>query len=305
MWRHFYGSETSAEKLAEAMRGFQERFDWDFMKVNPRASYHVEDWGVKTRYDGDASPRVVSTPVKNPADWQKIGVLDVNKGALGEQLACLEIISRGLKGKVPFIMTVFTPLAIAARLVGSEEIFLKQLREETPLVNHALEAISQTFIKFAGACLERGASGLFYATTAWATSDRLSEEEYRRLARPYDLKLLNALPPADFHVLHVCRANNLLRVVADYPVHAFSWDARAAGNPSLVEGQRIVGGKAVVGGIGHDRDLAMATPALLAAEIAGLRTAMGKRGWMLGPGCTFLPETPEANLQAVRDAVGR
>ena len=45
MWRHFYRQETSAQGLADAMLGFQRRFDWDFMKVNPRASYHAEDWG--------------------------------------------------------------------------------------------------------------------------------------------------------------------------------------------------------------------------------------------------------------------
>jgi uroporphyrinogen decarboxylase len=54
MWRHFFTMETSSEPLAEAMLDFQSRFDWDFMKVNPRASYHVEDWGVKVKYSGDA-----------------------------------------------------------------------------------------------------------------------------------------------------------------------------------------------------------------------------------------------------------
>jgi uroporphyrinogen-III decarboxylase len=34
-----------------------------------------------------------------------------------------------------------------------------------------------------------------------------------------------------------------------------------------------------------------------------MRLAMGKKGWMVGPGCTFPPETPEANLQAIRNAV--
>ena len=43
-WRHFYDREGSAKDLAEAMLEFQRKYDWDFMKVNPRASYHVEDW---------------------------------------------------------------------------------------------------------------------------------------------------------------------------------------------------------------------------------------------------------------------
>jgi uroporphyrinogen decarboxylase len=303
MWRHFFPKETSAKSLAEAMLSFQNRFDWDFMKVNPRASYYVEDWGVKTTYDGDTPPRVVETPVKTPGDWLKLKVLDINKGVLKEHLVSLELIARGLKGKLPFIMTVFTPLSIASRLVGSEEVFLRHLREHTDKVNHALEVITETFANFSKACLERGASGLFYATTSWATTDQLTEKAYRKFARPHDLKLLTALPPAVFHVLHVCRQNNLLRVVKDYPVHAFSWDPRGAGNPSLAEGKRMVGGRAVIGGIAQDNSLVEATPMQLAAEISGMRVAMGKEGWMIGPGCTFPPETPEANVQAIRDAV--
>ena len=50
MWRHFFGQETSANGLAQAMVEYQRRFDWDFVKVNSRASYHSEDWGVKQRF---------------------------------------------------------------------------------------------------------------------------------------------------------------------------------------------------------------------------------------------------------------
>jgi len=303
MWRHFFAKETSAGLLAEAMLSFQSRFDWDFMKVNPRASYHVEDWGVKVEYAGDAHPKVISTPVKAPADWLKLKVLDVNRGVLGEHLTSLEIIARGLKGEVPFVMTVFTPFSIAGRLVGSENVFMAHLREHTDKVEYALDVITETFANFSKACLERGVSGLFYATTSWATSDRLTEEEYRRLSRPYDLKLLAALPPAEFHVLHVCRQNNLLHAVRDYPVHAFNWDARDVGNPSLAEGKMMVDGRAVIGGIAQDRSLVESNPAQLTAEVSGMRVAMGKRGWMLGPGCTFSPETPEVDVQAIRDAV--
>jgi uroporphyrinogen decarboxylase len=303
MWRHFFGKETAAAPLAEALLGFQNRFDWDFMKVNPRASYHVEDWGVKVKYRGNIEPTVIATPVKSPADWLKLKVLDVRKGVLGEHLTALEIIARELKNTVPFIMTVFTPVSIAGRLAGSEEVLVNHLREHGDKVNYAMEVITETFTRFARACLERGAWGLFYATTGWATTDRLTEKEYREYVRPHDLKILAALPPAEFNVLHVCRQNNLLRAVKDYPVQAFSWDPRGAGNPSLMEGKQIVKDRAVIGGIAHDQTLVKATPAQLTAEIRGMRIAMGRKGWLLGPGCTFPPQTPVANLRAIRKTV--
>ncbi len=303
MWRHFFASEQSAESLAAAMLQFQERYDWDFMKVNPRASYHVEDWGIKTAYHGDEKPRLVAAPVHNSDDWLKLRPPDINSGVLKEQLTALEIIANKLKGEVPFLMTVFTPLSIAADMVESEDLLYRHLLEHTAKVNTALEVITETFTGFAKACLDRGAAGLFYATTTLATTDRLSEEEYIRYAQPYDLKLLEGLPPAEFNVLHVCKQHNLLGALADYPVQAFSWDARAEGNPSLEEGGKLVGGRTVIGGVPHDRFIVESSPAQVTSEIIELRATIGQRGWMLGPGCTFPPETPEANLRAVRQAV--
>ncbi|MBI2853135.1 MAG: uroporphyrinogen decarboxylase family protein [Chloroflexi bacterium] len=305
MWRHFYAKETSARSLAEAMLSFQKKFDWDFVKVNPRASYHAEGWGVEVKYTGDRSPDVTKTPVSRPDDWLKIEPLNLNRGVLKEQLDAVELIARDLKGSVPFVMTVFNPISVAARLAPSEQLFLEHLREHTDKVRHALEVVTETFIDFSRACLNRGASGLFFATTAWATSETMPEEDYRRFARPYDLKLLEALSAAEFNILHVCRYHNFLSFLADYPVEAVNWDARGTGNPSLAEGKAVLGGKAVIGGISNLDDLVAATPQQLTGEVIGLRTAMGNRGWMLGTGCTFLPETPETNLTAIRQAVDK
>jgi uroporphyrinogen decarboxylase len=302
MWRHFYESETSPERFAEAMLNFQARFDWDFMKVNPRGSYHAEDWGLKTRYGGTGPPQVIETPVREPDDWLRLNVLELERGALKDHLYALKLIARSLKGEVPFLMTVFTPLSIAARLVRSRDVFLHHLREHTPQVLHALDVITETFIRFSRACLDRGASGLFYATSYWASSQMLAQEEYSRLARPYDLKLLNALPPSEFHILHVCKDHNLLHSVKDYPVHAFNWDARGNGNLTLAEGKALLGERTVIGGVPQGKDLVDANPEKLAAEVYEIRKVMGTKGWMLSPGCVFKQETPEVNIQAIRQA---
>jgi uroporphyrinogen decarboxylase len=131
MWRHFFGSENSAESLADAMLGFQQRYDWDFVKINPRASYHAEGWGLKMQYNGDQSPVVVSTPISSPEDWSKLEVLKPDEGVLGEQLKAIELIAGGLKGSAPLLMTIFTPISIAAKLAPSKQTFMSHLREHT------------------------------------------------------------------------------------------------------------------------------------------------------------------------------
>jgi uroporphyrinogen-III decarboxylase len=117
-------------------------------------------------------------------------------------------------------MTVFTPLSIAARLAPSEGVFLQHLREHSEKVQYALDVVTETFSRFSRACLELRASGIFYATTARATTHRMTVEEYQRFSCPYDLKLLNSLPTAEFHVLHVCRDYNMLHILTGYPVQA-------------------------------------------------------------------------------------
>ncbi len=304
MWRHFFTDETSAEGLAEAMLGFQRRFDWDFMKINPRASYHTEDWGLQVSYEGRGEPQVLGWPIGAPEDWLKLEVLDPEKGVLGEQLSAVEAISRGLDGQAPFLMTVFTPLSIASRLAESEDVFKEHVLGHWGEVRHALDVVTETFVRFSKACLDRGASGLFYATTSWATTDRMTPEEYAGYARPHDLRLLKSLPETDFTMLHVCKDNNLLQYLLDYPVHAFNWDARSRTNPSLAEGRAMAGTRAVVGGLDTGGELAGSDPDGVAAEVRGMRLAMGQRGWMLGTGCTFAPDMPEANIEAVRRAAG-
>jgi len=304
MWRHFFAEEATAEGLASAMLAFQRRFDWDFVKVNPRAGYHIEVWGGRLAHGPGQPPQTVIAPVRAPEDWARITPAPLSAPPLAEHLTALERILEGLAGEdVPVLMTVFSPLSIASRLTPGEEVFLRHLREHPEKVTPALEAIAETFARFAQACVERGASGLFFATVEWATRDRLTPEEHRRWARPWDLRVLSAVADAPFHLLHVCRDRNLLAHLRDYPVHAFNWDARGEGNPSLAEGKALVGNRAVVGGISHRSGLVRATPAQIRGEVLGLRAAMGRRGWMVGPGCTFPPETPEENLDALRQAV--
>ncbi|MBI1801464.1 MAG: uroporphyrinogen decarboxylase, partial [Chloroflexi bacterium] len=43
-WRHFPGDDQRAGDLAQATIAFQERYDFDFVKVSPSNSFAGEDW---------------------------------------------------------------------------------------------------------------------------------------------------------------------------------------------------------------------------------------------------------------------
>jgi uroporphyrinogen decarboxylase len=302
-WRHFFDKETSAAGLAEAMLGFQHAYDWDFMKVNPRACYHVEPWGCRFQFSGQPTidPKLVEAAVKTPDDWRKIKPLAPTTGAFGEQLEALRLIKERLHGEVLFVETIFTPLSVAGRLVGSDDAMREHLRQYPDRVHEALEAITVTFEGFAKACLDVGVDGIFYATTGWATYDRLTDAEYEEFGRPYDLRVLQAVAGAPCNILHVCRSHNMLWKLMDYPAHAVNWATADPTNPKIGEvWQR--NHRPVIGGIDHVGTLQKGTPDAVKGEV---QRAVGqtREGLLIGPGCSISPQTPEGTLRAARAAV--
>jgi uroporphyrinogen decarboxylase len=303
LWRHFYECEDTAEGLAGAMLGWQRKYDWDWMKVNPRASYHVEGWGVTLQFSGQAlvKPTVLDVPIKATGDWAKLRPLSTGEGALDEQIEVAERICEALGGDAYICETVFSPLSIAGDLVATPQQLLDDLRRDPQAVHAALEVITETFRAFVKEIIDSGADGIFFATTEWATRDTMSEELYAEFGRPYDLRVLEAAQEGAFNVLHVCKNHNLALALADYPVHAINWAVGAPGNPSLHEVQ-AASGKAVIGGL-HNETLRESDPEHVLSEARAASIQTTNRLWMLGPACSIAVDTPDANVRAARQAV--
>lgn len=302
-WGHVYHRESSAAELVDATLELQRAFDWDWIKLNPRKHYHVEPWGVTYRYSGRPGEKPVPAtwPVHGPDDWASIGERPSDAGALGEQIDAIGRVRRALPD-IPLLATVFTPLAVLAEMVETPAELRDAMRTHPEVVRRALEAVTVTYERFVPALIAAGADGLYLATTDWASRDLMSAEDYARWARPGDLRILAAVRGAPFNVLHVCKGNNLILELADYPVSAFSWDALDPSNPSLAEGiSRLPG--AVMGGISQEGALRDADPARAIAEFhRGLEMTGGRR-WLVGPGCSIPPAVSPATLAALATAI--
>ena len=299
-WWHDFPREWSAASLAEATLEAYRKYGWDFVKVNPRACYYAEDWGA--RYviaDGENKQPVLAEPgISAPEHLARIKPLDVSKGAYGEQLESLRIIAAELSGEAPFIQTVFSPLAVLNRITGSTRYVQRLMRDHADALLSALDSITVTLAEYGKACLASGAAGVFLATVEWGTRDTISLDDYNRFARPFDLRVLDAVQGAPFNVFHVCRDNNHLKALLDYPVAAFHWDSRAEGNPSLPE---VLGmtGAAVMGGVTHGQAMTSGSPAIVAKQAERAIIETGGRRFLLAPGCSIEPTTPEVNLRTL------
>lgn len=305
MWGHDFEREWDSQSLMEAMVENFTRYDWDFLKVNPRASYQAEGWGARYRPSGQKYQKPVfeSSPVRSASDWKRLRTLEPDQGAFGEQLRALQLINHAVGFEAYFVQTIFCPLGVAKYLVGSAEPVLHTIREDRNAMHRALRVITETLTSYAIACLEYGADGIFYATNGWASEGMLTQDQYHEFGEQYDLEILDAIRSrSKFNILHICGQNIYFDLLSSYPAQAISWAATLEGNPDLREG-KLSAGKAVMGGISEKTTLLTGSPGQVQDEVGKALELTGGRHFLLAPGCAISPETPARNVEAVRRAI--
>jgi uroporphyrinogen decarboxylase len=304
-WRHFYHKEHYAEGTAEGMVNFQKRFDWDFIKINPRAEYHNEGWGLKLEWSHDEFTKHQKTafPVAGIDDWDKIEPLKLSTPVLAEHLKVVSLVRKGVGKDVPILMTVFTPLAVAGRMMPDQKDLVDHLRQKPEKVDQALQAITETFVSFVTELRNAGADGIFFATTQWASSDMMTWEEYQRFGVRYDLEVIKASGEDAINLLHVCSSNNFLKELAqiDYHCQLYNWDSEHPTNLPLDKVYDLLKGKTLVGGIDQNGWLLKSSSEEVGRQIEKIKQKHDPARLIIGPGCSIPPEVPMENLQAIRD----
>jgi len=296
--------DRSAAGLAQATLRFHERYGSDFLKITPAGGYAVEAWGCveSTEVRPDGHRPCASCAVQRPEDWKKIRPLDPASAA-GWNLQLETIIRMGFDrrvGDAPVVPTLFSPLSLARKLSG--ERLPQDLREHPELVSDALEAITETLVRFADVTLTEGVSGIFYSIQA-ASRSLFSEEQYAEFGEPYDHRVLESVRGRSALTIVHCHGEQLMfDRLARLPGHAWNWDDRAT-PPSLAEGLAQVPG-AVIGGLNQWKTLRDGTPEAAAAEAQDAVTQTEGVGLIVGPGCVLPMETPDPNVAAVIKALG-
>ena len=300
-WWHDFAREWSAKDLAETTLEQYRNYDWDFVKVNPRASYFGEAFGAKYAQREDRQPDLIEPGISSPEHLGHIKTEDGTSGVWAEQLEALRLIGAGLNGEAPFIQTIFSPLATMSRITGSTKYVQRLIRENPAELLSALDAIAETLAAYSKASVDTGTAGIFFATVEWGSADVISIEDYNRFCRPFDLRVLAAVQGAPFNVFHVCRAHNHLGNLLDYPAAAFHWAVHQEGNPSFSEIASKTE-RALMGGVSHEAGMTSGTPEDFAREARDAIAQTRGIRFLLAPGCSADPQTPEANLLALIQA---
>ena len=303
-WGHTYREEWSPADLAAVTVERARRFGWDFVKFQPRATCFAEAFGSVYTPAGHRlkGPVLVTAAVPDLQAWSTVAL--VNRKALDDQVESIGIVARELGPDVPVIQTVFSPITVAGYLVGkSSSRVVRELRKNPELVKPALDTIADALVDFSRRSVTAGAAGVFYAISGYASKDAMPEDVYRELVLPYDVSVLQQLPPeAWFNVVHLCGSNLRFELARDMPVQVVSWSIHNQGNPSLAEGRKI-SGRAVMGGIGQRASLLYGPPSEVETEARKAVEETGGKGLLLAPGCSVPPRARDVNLAAMVSAI--
>ncbi|MBL8289829.1 MAG: uroporphyrinogen decarboxylase [Rubrivivax sp.] len=297
LWRHFPEDDLDPAKLAAHTLAWQRQWDFDLVKFMPSGTYGVEDWGAVTAYRGSANGarEVVKPAVARSDDWLELAALDVRQGSYGRQNQALAAVARELKGEVPLLQTVFSPLTTARKL-ATEGLFA-DLRRAPAALEQALGVITEVTIRFALDAIEAGAHGVFLATQL-ASYRLLSAEEYQRFGKAYDLQVLAALRgKTRLNLLHAHGHDIMFDLLADYPVEMLNWHDRTAG-PALAEALSRFPGL-LVGGLNENATLLNGSARAIEDEVREALAQTGARRLVLGPGCVVPIAVPPAAIAAV------
>jgi uroporphyrinogen decarboxylase len=302
LWRHFPGDDQDPATLAASTVAFQRQYDFDFVKVTPASSFCVRDWGAEDRWLGneEGTREYTRRPISGPEEWRALQPLDPERGVLGRQLHCLELIHQALGDQVPFIQTIFNPLSQAKNLAGQPTL-LAHLRQAPDALRAGLATIAETTVCFIEAARRRGIAGIFLATQH-ASYEILSEAEYREFGMPFDRPLLEAADGLWLNVFHLHGTRVMFDLLADYPAQVVNWHDRET-PPTLSAGQKRVRG-AVLGGLRQWETMVRGSPDDVRREVNDALTQTGGRRFILGTGCVTPITAPWANLRAARAAVG-
>lgn len=245
-WRHFIEKEHSGVELfVETMLDWHKKYDWDYVKLQPRASYYEEAWGGQFDFDNyeGVLPKCVKGPVGCADDLEKITVLPGDSGPFAEQIQAVKAIQEGVTDGAPVFQTMMCPTSILQKLCAVNPIgryraasrddrMVTLMHEHPELIHRVLKNITATMADYSRQLIDNGLFGVFYGATGLSRSTYLTKEEWEEFVKPYDLEMMEALKPCKIMV-HACGLEVNPEYFANYPIDILHWPESATGNPAL------------------------------------------------------------------------
>ncbi len=283
IWKHFPEFDKTPEGLLKAQIDFQDKFDSDIMKISISGRAFASDFGAELGgYDPASGSRIgVKYPIEKIEDWEDVKKIDVTGGEFGNQIKAMKLVHREVDGKVPTMMTVFSPLMVASQI--DPDIIL-HYRKDPQLIREHFKIIISAMIDFSKASLDAGADGIFLATQHF--NNRLTNEERLELAfTPMKSLIEKTVKKNNFLVLHLHGDKPDYELATKLPIDAINWHDQQT-TPNLSEARQIFKG-GLLGGLNAESWKDISDPAEVSSRISSVYTNFKGSGLIIAPGCVI------------------
>jgi uroporphyrinogen decarboxylase len=282
-WYHFGTQFLEGRKAGDLEAAFFRHYDLDFLKM-----MNDHPWPLPEGMEA----------VQSPSDMARFGRLTLEEPAFREQRAALARACR-LVGKDALVIdTVFNPWGIARRTLRRNAP--RFLREEPRRMLDWLDLCTENLARWIRSAASTGIGGVFFSVNG-ADADSLTDEEFARFVRPFDLRALEAARSVGpLLVGHIHGKNLRMQRVLEYPVAVLNW-SHLHDNESIsqVRGRTD---RCIIGGIDEILATQLTPPDVTASVLAAAAEARGG-GFIAGPGCAIPADQPPALIHAAREAV--
>ena len=283
IWKHFPEFDKTPEGLFEAQMNFQNKFDSDIMKISVSGRAFAADFGAEVGgYDPVSGSRIgLKYPIETLEDWWNVKEIDVTKGEFGKQISAMKLVHREVEGKIPTMMTVFSPLMVASEI---DRNVVSHYRKDPQLVGEQFKLIISAMTEFTKASFDSGVDGIFLATQHF--NDRLTVEERMELEfKPMKSIIKNTLKKNNFVVLHLHGNNPDYKLATKLPIDAINWHDQQT-EPSLSEARKIYKG-GLLGGLNTESWKDISNPLDVLPSIVSMYESYEGSGLIISPGCVI------------------
>ena len=209
---------------------------WDFIKIMENGVYNQEAHGSDITYLSENIPQEKlhtkqimhfnSYLLNSPEDFKRFPVLNVAENPVYQrEVAVVKALRDHYQGSVPILPTIFLPAHTIPEFCGGIAKARYYMDNYPDAVEAMLKAFVQTELQLVDAYIAAGADGFFFANR-YSNSDILSEAEFERFCRPFDMRLMEHVKERTwFNMIHIHGEKNFfLKQFNEYPVQAFSWE---------------------------------------------------------------------------------
>jgi uroporphyrinogen decarboxylase len=284
VWVHFVTDALPGEEAARRHATYVRTYDWDMCKV-------MHDY----RYPLPAGLETLTSP----GTCSKFEKLPGTIPNYAEQLKLIRALRQDFGPDMPIVDTFFDPFQQVMRKAGFSSAALVYGNKKEAL--HMLDAVTDTVCDYMQELKRAGCDAVLYSINGAIAPP--GDRGYRRgNVQDFPAAVRFARLRGDAgHDAHPARARHARRHAARARLSGRSVQRidRLAGNPSLADLRKMTG-KCLMGGINEQKIPERSLPEIRAEMQDAVKQA-GKRNFMLTPGCTSAPQTPEHILRCVRE----